>query len=172
LGCKGLLCLVCKQSFFLYYQDIKLILDCKILLGIDICPSRQVLVRESCKEMFKDHVFCKSISEVFIGCYNPCTSCFKKSLGVFNCCTFLEFEYSNLLYIVPVGLQSDLTVFCIQLILYLLSCCSLADKICIDRIDTNSYCIENFGRYLAVQLLLLYIYPSLLGFLFPDIETF
>jgi hypothetical protein len=150
LGCKSLLCLVCRQSFFLYYQNIKLILDCKVLLGIDICPSRQVVVWKSFKKIFKNYIFCKSISEVLIGCYNPCTDCLEKSPGVFNCCTFLEFEYSNILYIIPVGLQSDLTVFCIQLVPNLFSYCSLADKICIDRVDTNSYCIEDFGRGLLV----------------------
>src|SRR5438045_9443613 len=68
LGCKSLLCIICGKLAFLLCQDMELVLDCKVGLGINDCLGGGILIQKSRKELFKEHLFCKCMLEAFIHC--------------------------------------------------------------------------------------------------------
>src|SRR5438045_5899613 len=59
LGCKSLLCIICGKLVFLLCQDMELVLDHKVGLGINDHPGGEILVQKSGKKLFKEHLFCK-----------------------------------------------------------------------------------------------------------------
>src|SRR5438045_7684672 len=69
LGHKSLLCIICGKSVFLHCQDMELVLDCKVGLGVNDCPGGGILIQKSGKQLFKEHLFCKCMSEGFVHCY-------------------------------------------------------------------------------------------------------
>ena len=74
LSCKGSLFLVCK-SFFLHCQDVELVLDCKVGLGVNSRPGGGIFVQESGKELFEEPVICKHVLEALVSCCNPHSCC-------------------------------------------------------------------------------------------------
>ena len=112
LGCKSLLCIICGKSVFLLCQDMELVLDCKVGLGINDCLGGGILIQKSRKELFKEHLFCKCMLEAFIHCYNPHSGHLERDPCVLNCGILWESECHDLCNVLLVCLWSDLTVFC------------------------------------------------------------
>jgi hypothetical protein len=88
LGRKSLLCIVRSESVLLLCQDVKLVLDCKVGLGVDNRPGGGILVWESGKELFEEHLFCKCVSEAIVPCYNPHSCRLKGYPCVFDLVSF------------------------------------------------------------------------------------
>src|SRR5438045_5941926 len=92
LGCKSLLCIICGESVFLLHQDMELVLDRKVGLGINDCPGGGTLIWKSGKELFKEHLFFKCMSESFICCYNPHSGSLERDPCILNCVMLWESE--------------------------------------------------------------------------------
>src|SRR5436190_10486251 len=112
LGCKSFLCAVCSKSVFLLCQDVELILDHKVGLGINDCLGGGILIWESRKELFKEHLFCKCMLKAVVCCYNPHSCHLEKYPCIFNCSVLWELECHDLCNVLLVCLQLDLAVFC------------------------------------------------------------
>jgi len=111
LGCKSLLCIICGESVFLLHQDMELVLDRKVGLGINDCLGGGILIWESRKELFEEHLFCKCMSKAFICCYNLHSCRLERYPCIFDFSVLWKLECHDLCNVLSVCLQSDLTIF-------------------------------------------------------------
>src|SRR5436190_3999131 len=111
LNCESLLYLVHSESIFLLCQDVELVLDCKVGLGINNCLGGGILIWESGKELFEEHLFCKCMSKAFICCYNPHSCHLERYPCIFDFSVLWKLECCDLCNVLLVCLQSDLTIF-------------------------------------------------------------
>src|SRR5436190_13751613 len=129
LGHKNLLCIICAESVFLLCQDMELVLDCKVGLGVNDCLGGGILIWKSGKELFKEHLFCKCMLEAFVHCYNPHSGHLERDPCILNCGILWEPECCDLCNVLSVCLQLDLTVLCLYLVPLFLNCSKLMDDI-------------------------------------------
>ena len=129
LGCKGALGVVRSESVLLLHQGVELLLDSKVGLGVDNRPGGGILVWESGKELFEEHFLCKCMFEVIICCYNSPPCLFERNPCIFDLGVLWELECCDLCNVLSVCLQSDLTVFLVQLVPLFFDCSKLADEV-------------------------------------------
>ena len=111
LSCESLLYLICSESIFLLCQDVELVLDCKVGLGIDNCSGGGILIWESGKELFEEHLFCKCMSKAFICCYDPHSCRLERYPCIFDFSVLWKLECRDLCNVLLVCLRLDLTIF-------------------------------------------------------------
>ena len=112
-GRKSFLCAVCSESVFLLCQDVELILDCKVGLGINDCLGGGILIWESRKELFEEHLFCKCMLKAVVHYYDLHSCCLERYPCIFNCSVLWELECHDLCNVLSVCLWLDLAVFCL-----------------------------------------------------------
>ena len=113
LGCKSSLCAVCSKLVFLPCQDMELVLDCKIGLGVDNCPGVGILVWESGEELFEEPLICKYMLEAFVSYYNPHSCCLEKDPYILDFGIPWELEHCDLCNVLSGSLWLDLAIFLI-----------------------------------------------------------